>query len=690
MPQIINTNLASINAQRQLDITQRSSDQALQRLSSGLRINGASDDAAGLAISNRISAQIRGTDVATRNAGDGVSLAQTAEGALNSIQDSLQRIRELALQSSNGSNTDLERTSLQEEVEQLKAEIASISEKASFNGRNLLDGSFQNVNFQTGANLGESISVNIAAVTEDTLGSAATAGVTSNVSGTGFFSAQTIASGDVVINGASVGVPVGTDDNASFSLQSSSAISKAAAINAVSETSGVTATAAENRVEGTTIAAGTASAVAAETVAINGVNITLSVAAVETEQALTNVADTINNKSDLTGVTAEVVETSTGFRVDLLAEDGRNITVDTSTAGSEDFGLAGDGTDGTVTTFLSNVTLVSDDGSDIVLSTSTGNIDNFGFEEGTFSGTNAQVVGNSSIDGTTTARAALVAGDLVVNGVSVGATKASDDTASSGSESSSAIALAAAINRVSDESNVTATANENRVYSGTVGTSGGAFNFSINGVTVSGTTVTTLSTNLSTVIDAINDVQGQTGVRAEALDDNQYTLIAEDGRNIVTAVTTAGDAGVTADSYIGGVTLSAAGAFELDSLTGSIEKAGLNVGTYGGSESGTLLKDIDISTVSGAEDAILGIDNAINQVSAAQASLGAVQNRFEATISNLAVQSENLNAANSRIRDADFAAETAELSRTQVLQQAGISILAQANARPQQALSLLQ
>jgi flagellin len=185
-------------------------------------------------------------------------------------------------------------------------------------------------------------------------------------------------------------------------------------------------------------------------------------------------------------------------------------------------------------------------------------------------------------------------------------------------------------------------------------------------------------------------VQGQTGVRAETLDDNQYRLIAEDGRNIVLATGTAGDTGLTADTYIGGVTLSAGGEFELGTLTGNIEKAGLTVGSFGGSESGSLLKDLDISTLSGANDAIVAIDNAINQVSAAQATLGAVQNRFEATISNLAVQSENLNAANSRIRDADFAAETAELSRTQVLQQAGISILAQANARPQQVLSLLQ
>lgn len=161
MPQIINTNIASLNAQRNLESSQNAQSQALQRLSSGLRINGAKDDAAGLAISNRIDAQVRGLNVANRNAGDGVSLAQTAEGALNSITTSLQRVRELALQSANGSNTDLERSSLQEEVEQLKAEIQSISEKTNFNGQSLLDGSFQDTGFQTGANVGDRIDVSI-------------------------------------------------------------------------------------------------------------------------------------------------------------------------------------------------------------------------------------------------------------------------------------------------------------------------------------------------------------------------------------------------------------------------------------------------------------------------------------------------------------------------------------------------
>lgn len=690
MPQIINTNIASLNAQRNLESSQNAQSQALQRLSSGLRINGAKDDAAGLAISNRIDAQVRGLNVANRNAGDGVSLAQTAEGALNSITTSLQRVRELALQSANGSNTDLERSSLQEEVEQLKAEIQSISEKTNFNGQSLLDGSFQDTGFQTGANVGDRIDVSINETTVDTLGAAATAGVTSNNSKTALTAEQTIAAGDLTINGAAISAPVGSNDDTSFALQGSSAISKAAAINAETDLTGVTATANPNTVEGTTIAAGViGTGVVAETVAINGVDIELQLAEVEAETALTAVADTINTKSDLTGVTASVVETSTGFRVDLTSEDGRNITVDTTTGGAEDFGLVDDGTDGTAVTFIGDVTLTSDDGSDINVGSNTQNIDNFGFEKGTYSGNKAALVGDNGNDGT---RAALQAGDLTLNNVSVGATKAGDDTASSTLSSSSGIALAAAINRVSDQSGVSATVNENRVYSGAVTVTGTDFDISINGTQITGAMGADLATNLTTTIDAINAKSGLTGVTAEALDNNQYTLVAEDGRNIELTVTTAGDSGFTAaENYVAGVTLEAAGEFSVGTLTGNNERAGFNaVGSFGGSESGTLLKDVDISTLEGAEEAITAIDNAINQVASEQAKLGAIQNRFESTISNNSVSSENLSAANSRIRDADFAAETAALSKSQVLQQAGISVLSQANARPQQVLSLLQ
>lgn len=157
MPQVINTNIASLNAQRNLNVSQNSLSTALQRLSSGLRINSAKDDAAGLAISERMTSQIRGMNQAARNANDGISLAQTAEGALVEIGNNLQRIRELAVQSANATNSEDDREALQKEVTQLIDEIQRVGEQTSFNGTKLLDGNFASQIFQVGANKDETI-----------------------------------------------------------------------------------------------------------------------------------------------------------------------------------------------------------------------------------------------------------------------------------------------------------------------------------------------------------------------------------------------------------------------------------------------------------------------------------------------------------------------------------------------------
>ena len=697
MPQIINTNVASLNAQRNLDKSQAAQETALQRLSSGLRINSAKDDAAGIAISTRIDSQVRGLNVASRNAGDGVSLAQVAEGSLDSITTNLQRLREIAVQSSNATNSSVDRASLNEEAQQIIEEIGRTTDAASFNGVKLLDGSFQNASFQVGANVGETVDVSIGKVGIDTLGSAETAGVTANttkvaqVAGTDDLD---LAAGDLVINGVSVNATASSDDSSSRILGASSAIAKAAAVNAVSDASGVTATAGPNSAEGTALA--TVAAAGTDTITINGVAIAFGAAATTTASGtqieLQKVADSINAKETATGVTATVVSAETAggaaaFRIDLTAEDGRNIDLVEGTDTTL-YGLAAGGAAlATAEVYVGNVTLESTDGSDIVLGSTTGDIDNIGFEEGTFSGKNAAVVGDSSIDAT---RAALASGDLLINGVNVGITLAGDDTASTASESASAISLAAAINRVSDDTGVTAEAHSNTLYSGdiTVLTAGV---LTINGTTVNIGAGTDIGSKVTNAIDAVNLVAGQTGVRAESLDADSYKLVADDGRNIVMGGGGALiDEGFVDDTYIAGVTLSAAGEFTLGSTTGDIESAGLNIGSFGGSQSGTLLQDVDISTAAGATAAIDAVDNALGSVNSQRATLGAIQSRFEGVISSNQLSSENLSASNSRIRDADFAAETAALSRSQVLQQAGISVLAQANARPQQVLSLLQ
>lgn len=670
MPQIINTNVASLNAQRNLERTQNEANTALERLSSGLRINSARDDAAGLAISTRFDAQIRGTGVAIRNAGDGISLAQTAEGALNNITTSLQRMRELALQSANGSNTDLERSSIQEEVEQLKSEIAAVSANTNFNGRNLLDGSFQNVTFQTGANVGENISVSIARTTEATLGTAVTNGISSSTTSGGALQA-----GDITINGISVGAADASKDGASSGSPELSAITLAAAVNEVADLSGVDAVVNENVVGGTTVASVSATAAA---VTINGTSITLAGSGQAGNLAadLQGVADTINLYSGQTGVTAEFDPTNLNAGVSLVAADGRNIVVG---AGGDAFGIAG------ANTYAGTYTLVSRDGSDIEIGSTTGSsLERAGLEVGTYSGSNSGVNGG-------VVTGSISAGDLTVNGVSIGPSLASYDTASTASKAGSAIAIAEAINLVADETGVSAKAQATQVTSGDV-TADQAASLSINGINIAAAasgTGTTASQQVGLIVDAINEKTAQTGVVAQVVDDNQFELLAADGRNIVIASST--NSGTTDGTTRGSVTLQSAGTIEIGTATSTGPSAsGFTQGRYGGGETGVLVQDIDVSTVAGAEAAIKGIDNALNQVSRAAAQLGAIQNRFDATIQNLSSKSVNLEAANSRIRDADFAAETAELSRTQVLQQAGISILAQANARPQQVLSLLQ
>ena len=160
MPQVINTNVMSLNAQRNLSTSGASLATTIQRLSSGLRINSAKDDAAGLAISERFSTQIRGLDVAVRNANDGISLAQVAEGSLTEIGNNLQRIRELSVQSANATNSSTDRAALQSEVSQLLSEIDRVANQTAFNGVKMLDGSFAGALFQVGANADETITVN--------------------------------------------------------------------------------------------------------------------------------------------------------------------------------------------------------------------------------------------------------------------------------------------------------------------------------------------------------------------------------------------------------------------------------------------------------------------------------------------------------------------------------------------------
>ena len=497
MAQIINSNIASLNAQRHLDNSQGALSTSLQRLSSGLRINSARDDAAGLAISQRMTAQIRGLNQAARNANDGISLAQTAEGALGEIGNNLQRLRELAVQSANGTNSSSDRASLQAEATQLTAEITRVAGQTQFNGLNLLDCSFSAQNFQVGANANQTIAVSSIADARATALGSHVLTADGTVTGNTLVSATAVSTGNTMAVEADLTLTTdaGTSGAIAYAAQSG-ADTIAAAINTAAAGIGITATATNTATLHTLSVAGTVSftlkggdPASTKTAAISAV--------IADKSDLTNLVAAINGAQGSTGITASFTTSSSKASITLSTTDGRNISIDT---------------------FLNS---------------------------------------------------GLGAGDTVVFG---GAT-------------------------LTDGAAATA----NAVVTGTV------------------------------------------------------SLASSKGR----------------------ISTANAGA---DAFTG----AGANYSAF------VSVAALDLSTASGAQAAIGGLDAALSQINIARGDLGAYQNRFTSAISNLQTTSENVAAARSRILDADFAAETAGLTRNQILQQAGIAMLAQANALPQQVLTLLR
>lgn len=579
MPSMINTNAASLNSQRSLTSSQNALSTSLQRLSSGLRINSAKDDAAGMAISSRMTSQISGLNQASRNANDGISLSQTAEGGLQSISDSLQRMRELAVQSSNATNTTTDRAAIQTEVDQLVQQINTVGNQTAFNGVKLLDGSFNSQSFQIGANTGEKITIGtISSAKADSLGVGTTSSYATSLTST--VTTGAIATGGITVNGFGVGPSVGDGVSSSLTLLS---------------TVGTT---------GTTLAAGD--------IKINGVSIG--------------------------GVAATTAGTAMASAI--VTAIGANVT------------------DVTATNNAGVITLTSKNGTDITLE--------------------------------------LTATAATNSGLTAGTTKVGAD---------SAIAKAAAFNTVTGQTGVSAVATTTSVTSGALSANaavdGGSTNYiKINGVKL-GAIAAGSNANFTdqgnNVVAAINAVSNQTGVTATF--DNtskKFSLAAADGRTIT--VETAGAAAATNAGFANG-TVNTYGGLKLTSTSSSgINVGGANVATtaltagYTAATAtfGAGIASVDLTTASGAANAISTIDAALANINSSRANLGAVQNRFSSVVANLATTSENLSASRSRIMDTDFAAETASLSRNQILQQAGTAMLAQANSLPQGVLALLR
>jgi len=715
---VINTNVKALSAQASMSNVNKSMETAMERLSTGIRINSAKDDAAGLAIAIRMTADIRGTAVAIRNSNDGISLAQTAEGGLGQINDILQRMRELAVQSSNSTAAPDNRQASQLEISQLKQEIDTISNRTNFNGIKLLDGSAAKLNIQTGVNAGDSMVMSISAARTQDIGIGARSSLTATgTSGTATSLAKQINAGDLIINGVSVGASDAVSDSLSTGDKSSSSIAKVAAINAVSAQSGVTATVGKTTVNGSVMTATTG----VGTVTINGVATAAITVTADAGVSRTNVVNAINLISAQSGVRAvDTGDLNKG--VQLIADDGRNITLAfsetsaTFAASSTGLGLAG--------VHTGAYQLTSTSGSPIVLSSSSsGTIANAGLVSGTFAANVSTVTSVARAVGATTVVPSgpgvgvLLAGTMRINGIAIDAAvsasdSASDVTATSSTKAASAIAIAAAINAKTGLTGVTAKAEPTTIVGTSFTAAATAKTLRINGVNVS---LADTDITVGLIATAINAKSGQTGVVAS---DNGrgMTLTAADGRNISVALVygaageSSGNVGLAAANVLGssaastavasaaittygGVTLNSDVAFAIEGGSDgnvSFEKLGFKTGTVGGSNNGIKISNIDVSTQSGAQQAITALDAAMKMVSLNQAQLGAYQNRLESAIANLTESSTNMNASRSRVLDTDYARESTNLAKSQIITQAATAMLAQANQSAQSVLALLK
>ncbi len=699
----INTNVMSLNAQRNLGQSQSALSKSMQRLSSGLRINSAKDDAAGLAISDRMTSQIRGLNQAARNSNDGISLAQTAEGALQETTNILQRMRELAVQSANDTNSSSDRSSLQAEVNQLQQEMTRIADTTSFNGKKLLDGSLTTAQFQVGANANQTISFGINSAKASDLGNnalestnaaalnnviaAASTAATSNVGGNNVV-AQTL-----TINGDTVNtVSVGADATAQTIAND---------INAETATTGVTAT-------------------ASTTATISGFNVAGDITFNLTGAATEAIVATITDVNDLTAIfTAINAETGTTAITATLSDDKKSISLANTTG-------ANIAIDTYTNTGAVNATMAVTGGKGDAVTLTEGDTDSttvagkLSFGNTPVNVTSSVTTGAITYSSAYGIEAASVLSADTSGGNNVAAqtlTIVGPDGSSTASVgvNSSANAISGLVNAQSADTGVTAEARTTATLSGLV--KDGTISFDLQGTNSEAISIsaTVTTTNLSSLAQAINDQAGNTGISASLAGDNSsITLTQAAGYDIqignyrhdtnvaANTLTVAGNEGagvklagdtasVTDSTVVGGeVVFSSSGTFNISSNVAGV--GSLFTATAGGANVSTLssIDNVDITTVQGSADAIKAIDGALTQVDNMRGELGAVQNRFESTIANLSNVSENLSAARSRILDADIAQETSAMTKNNILQQAGVAILAQANQAPQLALSLLQ
>ena len=591
MSMVVNTNVSSLTAQRALAESASMLDKAMARLSSGSRINSASDDAAGLAIVQRMTAQINGLNMAIKNANDGISLTQSIEGALVEVSDMLQRLRELAVQSANDTNTNTDRAFLQEEVNLLIAEITRVSSNTRYNQMTVLDGTFTNKIMQVGTEGGEVIQFSVDSVASDKLGAYQVTGDRIEaVRGTGANGNITDDADDIIINGNSLSKTIAVS-------ASDSAQNVAKNINAVSGETGVTATAKTHAHYYSTWATDETASLK-----INGYTTG------EFVISSTNVLDAVDKINAISGSTGVTATATSDYKVRLYSSSGADMLIENEKAITSQ-----------------RIKAVSHDGSSVA----------------TLSGTQAVVTETAARADNTT---------YYIKNHSTGV----------------------------EYSFTTATTHTAAAYNTLLDAAVGAGN-----IVAAGTSASMTFTGAATFGDfTINTSSG-----------------AAQGSNTGAAATTTGDLDST------DINLEASGSNDTATVQGTISLSSSKL--FGVTQSGTevspndnyfttgaaslsTVSNVDLRTQSKASNAIAVLDGAIEKISSMRSDLGAIENRLSHTVSNLMNVAENTSDAKSRINDADYSKESANLARAQVLQQAGAAMLAQANARSQLVLQLLQ
>ena len=624
MAMTINTNVVSINAQRNLGLSGGSLSTTMQRLSSGLRVNSAKDDAAGLAIAERMNAQAKGLAVAARNANDGISLAQTAEGALGKVGDMLQRMRELAVQSSNATNSAADREALQAEVNQLRSEIDRVAKTTTFNGQKILDGSFTGGVFQVGAGAGDNITVGgITNAKVDALSTATFGASTSSV----VKSSEVTEYGTAIEKGTlklRVGAEVtdlGEIAKANSGQERMGQV--VAAINAKTADTGVTAFLSGDDKAGFQLELRSASG---DAVALEGVS--------KATTGFGGSVDTDAIDADAMLKAADAIKTEYGAAVtgfENLAKDsadGAAFTAAFLTAADGKYNAAGATGGKLLADFAGKLTNAQAKADfEAAVEVFKGKIEGAATEDA------ANAPAKEIADG----KVAGLQGDLAT-------LKAAFDNA----------AKAEAASMV--EAQRTAIASD--VYSG----------------------LDDIMKMSASELKA--DLDNSTDGKLKSLTDNLAKVGVALDTSSIKADMKPEDLAAAQNSILSQVDTAMTGGLGISTIAGADGKA--EAGQRTGMES------LDISTQAGAWEALQQIDNAIDQVNSARADLGALQTRFEKAIENIDIQNENISAARGRIVDADFATETANLSRAQILQQAGTAMVAQANQLPQGVLSLLQ